>query len=325
MAFSGLLTHSLWQYAMAGNIRGNGHYNASRRKKERDQFGYEPKTFKVGDKWVSYKGIIGVEQILGIIGDMGYYANDISQPMLEDWQAKAMWTISASFLNETPLQGMEPLIAMLNGDLTAFNRLVANSARGWIPQSSALGVLSDAISSTQKDIQGEIHEYVMNRLPGLSGMLSDQVDIWTGEPLNDIDNPILKALNAANPMKVSDGAEPWRLWLHRTGWRGHSKLGKDSTGSYTYSTKEREIISKYIGEEKLFKKIQSMMNSGKWDTELDKLRSHRVRSEPTDEDRIKLDVMQLPVNRLISKMVREAQKRAENRMAVEYPNITKIR
>ena len=322
MAFSGLLTHGLWQYAMAGNIRGNGHYNASRRKKERDQFGYEPKTIRFGDKWVSYKGIIGVEQILGIIGDMAYYANDISQPMLEDWQAKAMWTISASFLNETPLQGMEPLVAMLNGDLTAFNRLVANSARGWIPQSSALGVLSDAISSTQKDIQGEIHEYVMNRLPGLSGMLSDQVDIWTGEPLNDIDNPILKALNAANPMKVSDGAEPWRLWLHRTGWRGHSKLGKDSTGSYTYSTKEREIISKYIGEEKLFKKIQSMMNSGKWDTELDKLRSHRVRSEPTDEDRIKLDVMQLPVNRLISKMVREAQKRAENRMAVEYPNIT---
>ena len=322
MAFSSLMTFGLWQHAMAGNIRGNGHYNASRRRKERDQFGYDPKTIKFGDKWVSYKGLIGVEQVLSILGDMAYYANDIEQPMLEDWQAKVMWTISAAFLNETPLQGMEPLVAALNGDLTAFNRLAANMARGWIPQSSALGVLSDAISSTQKDIQGEIHEYVMNRLPGLSGMLPDQVDIWTGEPLNDIDNPWLKGLNAINPMKVSDGAEDWRIWLHRTGWRGHSKLGKDSTGSYTYSTKEREIIGKYIGEEKLFKQIQSMMKSGKYDEDLDTLRSHRITSEPINEDRIKLDVMQLPVNRLISKMVREAQKRAELRMAIEYPNIT---
>ena len=153
-------------------------------------------------------------------------------------------------------------------------------------------------------------------------MLPDQVDIWTGEPLNDIDNPWLKGLNAINPMKVSDGAEDWRIWLHRTGWRGHSKLGKNSTGSYTYSTKEREIISGYIGKEKLYKQLQSMMKSGKYDEDLDTLRSHRITSEPVNEDRVKLDVMQLPVNRLISKMVREAQKRAELRMAIEYPNIT---
>ena len=48
LALSGLLVGSLWSYAMAGNIRGNGHYNASRRNKERDQFGYEPKTVNIG-------------------------------------------------------------------------------------------------------------------------------------------------------------------------------------------------------------------------------------------------------------------------------------
>ena len=67
-----------------------------------------------------------------------------------------------------------------------------------------------------------------------------------------------------------------------------------------------------------------MMKSGKYDEDLDTLRSHRITSEPINEDRIKLDVMQLPVNRLISKMVREAQKRAEIRMAIEHPNITNI-
>ena len=51
---TGLMVKNLLDYAMAGNIRGNGHYNASRRKKERDQMGYVPKTINLGGKWVSY-------------------------------------------------------------------------------------------------------------------------------------------------------------------------------------------------------------------------------------------------------------------------------
>ena len=61
LAFSTLMVGTLWQYAMSGNIRGNGHYNASRRSKERDNFGYETKTINIAGKWVSYKGIWGLE------------------------------------------------------------------------------------------------------------------------------------------------------------------------------------------------------------------------------------------------------------------------
>ena len=118
LIFSGMLSSALFNYAMAGNIRGNGHYNASRRSKERDQFGYEPKTINLGGKWVSYKGILGVEQVLSIIGDMSYYAKDLNESTLSNWHAKLAWSISASFLNETPLQGLEPLIAATNGDLS---------------------------------------------------------------------------------------------------------------------------------------------------------------------------------------------------------------
>ena len=65
-------------------------------------------------KWVSYKGIIGVEQVLSVIGDMAYYSKDLNESMLENWQNKLMWTISAGFLNETPLASFEPLVAILN-------------------------------------------------------------------------------------------------------------------------------------------------------------------------------------------------------------------
>ena len=322
LAFSSLMTGTLYQYAMSGNIRGNGHYNASRRTKERTQMGYEPKTINIGGQWVSYKGIVGVEQILSIMGDMAYYAKDIDEATLSNWQSKLTWTIASTFLNETPLQGLEPLIAATNGDLTGWSRLTANAARAYIPLSGAAGVLSNAITSTQKDIQGNIDEYLMNRLPVFSSLLPDQIDIWTGEPVNDIDNPYLRMLNALNPLKVSGTAEPWRQWLLESGWDGLSRLRKDSTGSYEYSPEERELIYKFIGEQKMYKEIEKLMKNKKHNKELEMLRIHRSNNAEIDQDRIKLDTQDLPVFQKINRIVRNAQKIAELKLLTLRPDIT---
>ena len=317
IAFSGLLVGTLWQYAMAGNIRGNGHYNASRRSKERDQFGYEPKTINLGGRWVSYKGIIGVDQVLSILGDLSYYAGDIDQPFLEDWHSKLMWTVSASFLNETPLQGLEPLVAAANGDLSGWNRLAANATRSWIPMSGAAGVLSNAITSSQKDIQGEMQGYLMNKLPILSSMLPEQIDIWTGTPLNDIDNPVLRSLNAVSPIKISGTREAWRVWLESTGWDGLSRLRKDSSGSYEYSTDERELIYKYIGEQQMYKKLFRLMKSKRYAKEVGMLRAHRATGDDLRNEKIKLETQKLPVIQEINNIVKTAQKIAELRLLNE--------
>jgi len=321
IAFSSLVVGTLWQYAMGGNIRGNGHYNASRRKKERDQFGYNPKTINLGGKWVSYKGIPVVDQTLSMLGDLAYYANDIDQAFLEDWQAKLSWTIAAAFLNETPIQGLEPLVAAATGDLSGWNRLIASSAMTLFPLSGGVAVLANAIDSAQKDIQGDIHEYMMNRIPGLKNQLADQTDIWTGKPLNDIDNPVLRVLNALSPIKISGTREPWRVWLEGTGWSGLSKLRKDSTGSYEYSTDERELIYKYIGEQEIYKKLIPLMNSKAFNKDLEQLRTHRASGKDLRDGAISLEVRDLPVIKEINRIVKTAQKIAEARLLAERPDL----
>ncbi len=321
IAFSSILSKTLWDYAMSGNIRGNGHYNASRRAVERDQMGYVPKTINLGGKWVSFKGIIGVDQVLSIVGDMAYYASDIDQTFLEDWQAKLMWTVAAGFLNETPLQGMEPLVAAASGDLNGWNRLIANATRAYIPMSGALGVLSKMITSAQKDISGEIHEYLMNKLPGFSSMLPSQIDIWTGTPLNDIDNPFLRMLNAISPIKVSGTREPWRVWLESTGWDGFGRLKKDSTGSYEYTTEERELIYQYMGEEQMYKKLERLMKSKVYNDQINQLRVHRQNGDDLRNEKIKLETRRLPVIKEINKIVKEAQAKAELRLVTSRPDI----
>jgi len=312
---------TLYNYAMAGNIRGNGHYNASRRTKERDQFGYQPKTINIGGKWVSYKGIPGVEQVLSIIGDMAYYSNDVDEHTLTSWNSKLTWTIASSFLNETPLQGLEPLIAATNGDMSGWNRLIANSLRSTIPASGGLGVLSNAITSSQKDLEGEIHEYIANRLPIASSYLPERIDIWTGEPLNDIDNPILRGLNAISPFQVSGTAEPWRIWLLESGWDGISMLKKDSTGSYSYTAKERELINQYIGEQQMYKKLKRLMNSSAYKEDLKQLKILRSSNADLFNDKIELKTKMLPLYKELDQIVRNAQLIAEQRLLTERPDV----
>jgi len=321
IAFSGLLVGSLWQYAMAGNVRGNGNYNASRRKKERDNFGYEPKTINIGGKWISYKGLIGIEQVLSILGDMSYYASDLNEPAMANWQAKLAWTLSASFLNETPLQGFEPLIAATNGDLSGWNRLIANSTRAMLPLSGGAGVLANAISSSQKDIEGEIQEYIANRLPGFNLNLSEQIDIWTGQPLNDIDHPFLRLLNALSPIKVSGTAEPWRQWLQEIQFDGLSRLTRDSTGSYEYTTAEREYIYKKIGSYELFKDIKRIMKNKAYQEQIKALRAHRTTNADVQNEMAVLKKKLLPVYQEINDLLKEAQQKAEAELLAERPDI----
>ena len=321
LAFSGLLTKSLWDYSMAGNIRGNGHYNKSRRAKERDQLGYLPKTINIGGRWVSYKGIVGIDPILSILGDMAYYARDLDQPFMEDIQAKVMWTLSATFLNETPLTSLEPLIAAQSGNLSRFNSLIANAIRASIPASGLLGVMSNAITSSQKDIQSSIVKYVQNKMPIGSSFLPEQIDIWTGTPLNDIDNPYLRLLNSLSPIKISGTQEPWRQWLLTTGWDGLSRLKKDSTGSYEYSEKEREQIYKYIGEMKLYKKLIPLMNDPKYKKQTGQLRHHRVSGDDLENDLVKIKTNKLPVFKAINKIIKEAQVEAEKMFLEGNPDV----
>ena len=323
IAFSLGLTKLLWNFAMDGNIRGGGHYNADRRAKERDEMGYEPYTIRIGGKWVPYGGIPGLKYALGVVGDMSYYAADIEQPFIEDWHRKLAWSISAGFLQNTPIQSIEPLLAAVNGELGQWNRLISKTALSYVPNSSALGVLSNAISSTQKDIQGEIHEYMMNRLPFANLLLDDRWDLWTNKKVNDINHPFLKIINATTRINLSDGNEPWREWLRQTGWNGYQRIKKDTTGSYEYSPAERQFILREISRMNLHTKLIPLMKNKALNKQLGQVRFHRA-SGDDDNERVEINANLLPVIKKIDKIVSDAHKIAERRLIEQRPDIANI-
>ena len=322
LAFSATLVAALGSYAMAGNIRGNGAVNPQERKLHRDSLGWRAKEIKLGGKWVSFAGLDTIEPILTLMGDYAFHARDISPEKSGEMLDQLIWTISATFLDKTYLKGLEPLIKIANGDETALNKLIANTARGYIPAASFLGVTANAISSSQKDIYNDFMGYLKNRVPVLNTTLPEQIDFWTGKPLNDIDNPILRALNAISPIKVSDDQEPWRKWLFESGWDGHSMIRRDSTGKHEYTPEQREIIYRFMAEDNLGAEIASerFMGNQAFNNilgEVRDLKKNKRQVMDRDGNPIEYRVQLTPVHRAIDNLIRESKKRAEARLLAD--------
>jgi hypothetical protein len=188
-----------------------------------------------------------------------------------------------------------------------------------IPMSGAVGVFAQAWSSSQKDIYNDFIGYIQNRIPVANSALPEQIDIWTGNPIKDIDNPLLRALNAVNPVPISGGDEPWRQWLMDTGWDGMSMIRKDSSGSYEYKPKEREILYRYMGEQNLYKEVEKLMKSPKMNDQLGRLRAYRAQG--WSSERIRMEAKDLDLYRRLDRIVSDARKRAEIRLQQDNPDI----
>ena len=299
-----------WMYAMAGGIRGNGpaDHNELVKLKKR---GWKPNTVKIGNVWVSYKGVPIIEQFFNLMGDMAYYNSALGANMTQNALDKAMWTLTATYLNQTPLAGIEPILAMTRGDEGAFKRYIAQNVRAASFQSGAHGVIAKAITNAQKEIYNDFWGYVRNNTV-FKDMSYSKIDHWTGEEIDEIDNPILRALNAINPVKVHGGNEPWRLWLLNSGFNDLAEIKKDRYGN-DYSPEARELIGKFMGEEKLWKTVEKWSKNEVYNEDLNELRKF-IRSGRSEAE-VGEFRNQLTIYKKLKNLVNDAKKRAEERIA----------
>jgi len=315
-------------YGLAGNVRGPGHHDPSRRQKERDNLGYIPFTIKIPgtDIWFDYRGLgEPIASLLTVVGSSSYYLGQTDTAVHQDIQDKLAWTVTAAYTNQSFVSQLEPLAGLLTGDETAINRFVSNEVRSFIPQSGALGVMANAISSTQKDIHNNLLDYVKNRIPGVNAMLPERRDYWTGDALNDINNPILRAINAGNPLKVSEGVEPWRQELLSIGYDGMSLITKDTSGTLEYPAEVRDLIYERMGETQPWKEAKRLLGMKKYQNEIAGIKKARTEGYTTVQIRAQdteiFDALDEVVKR--SKNTAEASVMRDNKDIRDYINYGK--
>ena len=272
---------------------------------------------------------------------MALYSHLLGQPILEDIGGKLVWSLMASFGQSTPLTSIEPIIAILNADLSGFQRLAAQITRSFIPMSSALGILANAIDGAQKDIQGEYLEYLMNKFPVAKNFLPDSINPLGGgnngvqEP--DPNDP-LQAINCAlNPFAVC--AQPGGDMSYKTktgetvtfdetmdflrmiNYTGISRLNMDSTGSYKYETHERNKILSYMAQNQPWQQIAEIMVQPETRRQIKEFRTYKDMHILGKNERIELKLKLLPFFRKIDKIVRNEQRIAEDRYKIGDFNI----
>ena len=322
VAMGATLTMGLMRYALEGNIRGNLPPGRQDQRFWRDNE-ITPKQIKIGGTWISFDGVPPFDPVLTIVGDMAYHANDLGPKFIEDTRDQLIWTLAQSIDNANPASGIDALVQLVGGDQgAAISRHFANEVRSMIPLSGAQGVIANAISSSQKDIYDNFQAYLFNRLPFVNLTLPEQTDHWTGRKIKDIDNPILRILNAASPVKISGDSEPWRQWLLSTGYNSTTMLSKDSTGSYDYTPEIRQKILEYMGENETWREVEALMKDPQNSFFLDELRDTRfkelrkqMRGEMTKEQGLKENVG--PIYTKLNKIVRRSQEKAEKRAIEE--------
>jgi len=299
-----------WMYAMSGGIRGNGpvDHNELIKLKKR---GWKPNTVKVGNAWVSYKGVPIIEQFFNLMGDMAYYQTALGANMTQNFVDKAMWTLTSTYLNQTPLAGIEPILAMTRGDEGAMKRYLAQNVRAASFQSGAHGVIAKAITNAQKEIYNDFWGYVRNNTV-FKDMSYSKIDHWTGEEIDEIDNPILRGINAISPIKVHGGNEPWRLWLLNSGFNDLAEIKTDRYGN-EYSPEARELIGKFMGKAQMWKKIDKWKDNDIYNEQLGKLRQYI--NSGRSEAEVGAFRNELPIYKKIKKLLDTEKKNAEKRIA----------
>jgi hypothetical protein len=198
--------------------------------------------------------------------------------------------------------------------------------------SSGLGVLSEAIDSAQKDIQGEVHEYLMNRLPGFKSMLPSRVNplggpqAETGPNPNDPWGKIAYALNPFS-IETSPGGDQLTYktssgktvsfnevmhWLRAdVNYTGLSKLNMDSTGSYKYSSAERQTIFRTMYDRQVWQQLAEIMTTPAYQQQLEDFKKYRNQNKSQRNDRVLLKLRLLPVYKEIAKVIKREQLLAE--------------
>jgi hypothetical protein len=316
LATGASMVSGLMAYGFAGNVRGAGHHDPSRRQKERDNLGYIPFTAKIPgtNKWFDYRGLgEPIASLMTIIGNSSYYMGQIDQPVLQDIMDKMTWTVTAAYTNQTFLSQLEPLAGLVNLDENAVTKFLGNEARSFIPLSGAAGVLANGISSSQKDINNDLIKYVQNRLPGVNAMLPERIDYWTGKPLNDIDNPILRALNAINPLKVSEGVEPWRVTLLELGYDGLSLVSKDSSGTLEYPEEVREELYYLMGKTKPYLKVIDILDKTRYQQYIKDVIAQRRQGKNSDQVSVKTSPLFEELNDVVLGSLKSAEQELANR------------
>ena len=244
-----VMAASMW--ALEGNLYGPGPVDAGERKRMMKVMGgnyFNHIKNPITGQWHDYRGMEPFSMILGLVGSISYETTRLDQATSEDLYRKVAHAITMNVTNQTFFKQFEPFAALLGKDPTAWTRFAANTANMVLPLSGLRSIVNNTIAPQLKDVDRDFFSMLENRGFKALNTLENEIDIYTGKPINYA-NPLIAGINSILPfLKSNGGMEPWRQWLVTTGWDGGHTLRKNPDTGLDYDDHDRQWINNYIAK-----------------------------------------------------------------------------
>ena len=306
---------------MNGGLTGNGPQDRQLRKLWMDT-GWQPRSIKIGNVWVSYDTFEPFNTVLAAIADIG----DNMKLMGPQWADQNLMTVALAIAgtatSKSYLEGLGQFVDLFAGESKQHEKIIGGLINNTVPLAGLRNEIGKMINPHMREINGSLTESIRNRnllTEFGDDALAVKYDILNGKPIRDW-NFMERMWNSLSPISLQMIDSPGRtmLWNSNYDLRLVSYSSPDNVDLSEYP-QMRSWFQEELGKLNLEKSLDEL--AGREDVKASiKLMSDDLRNGKRDLDPMKAYVH----NRLIRDRFERARKKAWAKVRENHPSETNV-
>jgi hypothetical protein len=218
-AVGGAVTSMAAFHYMNGGLTGNGPQNRQQRQLWQDT-GWQPRSIKIGDTWVSYDSFEPFNLMFATIADIGDNMKLMGPQWAEQNLATVALAVAGTVTSKTYLSALTQLVDALSLETKGGEKILGQLMNNTVPLASLRNELGKVFNPNMREINNSIGETLRNRnLMFEEGPFQMPVkyDMLNGEPIREW-NFIERMWNAFSPVNLKMDDSPGRELLWNSGY-----------------------------------------------------------------------------------------------------------
>jgi len=215
----GAITSMAAFHYMNGGLTGNGPQDRRLRQLWMDT-GWQPRSIKIGNTWVSYESFEPFNLMLSTIADIGDNMKLMGPQWAEQNFATVALATAGALTSKSYLSALTQLVDLLSGEQKGGEKIIANLMNNTMPLAGLRNELGKVISPYMREINNSLSESLRNRNllfeEGPWG-LPVKYDMLNGEKIREW-NFIERMWNATSPVNLKMEDTPGRQLLWNSGY-----------------------------------------------------------------------------------------------------------
>lgn len=190
--------------------------------------GWQPYSFKAGDRWVSYNRTDPFGMALGFAASINeaITKGELDEEDVDEWQevmAMSIAAVSQVTINKTYLEGFSNFVEVMSDPTRYSESYVNNLVSSFLPMTSLMGSVEGIADPTQREAYNP-SEAIQAKIAGLSDQLPPRRDLW-GQPITN-ESGLGRLYDAVTPLQSKpEDVDPVDFEIVRLG-KGPSKIPK---------------------------------------------------------------------------------------------------